>query len=140
MRNDVNFQISRVGLSHPARVLTNQIACFTAVIILWAELIGLLPRYYSVPHCIAKSRNSILVCYKCSAFAILYQASYLISEERNRASRLFHNSSTNKVNKECDGQLVENQVTLLQSECRQMIKDENLEGERYIKCHLCTSC
>ena len=35
MRSDViNFQISRAGLSHPARVLTNQIACFTVVIIL----------------------------------------------------------------------------------------------------------
>ena len=33
MRSDVNFQISRAGLSHPARVLTNQIACFTVVII-----------------------------------------------------------------------------------------------------------
>ena len=31
MRSDVNFQISRAGLSHPARVLTNQIACFTVV-------------------------------------------------------------------------------------------------------------
>ena len=28
MRSDVNFQISRAGLSHPARVLNNQIACF----------------------------------------------------------------------------------------------------------------
>ena len=33
MRSDVNFQISRAGLSHPARVLTNQIACFTVVIL-----------------------------------------------------------------------------------------------------------
>ena len=30
---DVNFQISREGLSHPARVLTNQIMCFTVVVI-----------------------------------------------------------------------------------------------------------
>ena len=29
MQSDVNFQISRAGLSHPAWVLTNQIACFT---------------------------------------------------------------------------------------------------------------
>ena len=34
MRSDVNFQISRAGLqSHPARVLTNQIACFTVVFV-----------------------------------------------------------------------------------------------------------
>ena len=32
-RSDVNFQISRAGLSHPAWVFTNQIACFTVVII-----------------------------------------------------------------------------------------------------------
>ena len=32
MRSDVNFQISGTGLTHPARVLTNQIACFTVVI------------------------------------------------------------------------------------------------------------
>ena len=32
MRSDVNFQISRAGLSHPARVLTNQIACFAVVL------------------------------------------------------------------------------------------------------------
>ncbi|CAB4033613.1 cullin 2 L homeolog isoform X1, partial [Paramuricea clavata] len=61
----------------------------------------------------------------CSAY--LVKADHLIRQEKVRASQLFHNSSTNKVNKECDGQLVENHVTLLQSECRQMIKDENLE-------------
>ena len=33
MRSDVNFQIARAGLSHPAQVLTNQIACFTVVIV-----------------------------------------------------------------------------------------------------------
>ena len=32
MRSDVNFEISRAGLSNPARALTNQIACFTVVI------------------------------------------------------------------------------------------------------------
>jgi hypothetical protein len=57
------------------------------------------------------------------------KADNLIQDEKIRASRLFHNSSTNKVNKECEGQLVESHVTLLQTECRQMIKDENLEGK-----------
>ena len=28
MRSDVNFQISHAGLSHPARVLTNQMSTF----------------------------------------------------------------------------------------------------------------
>lgn len=60
---------------------------------------------------------------------LYFQADNLIREEKIRASRLFHNSSTNKVNKECEGQLVESHVTLLQSECKQMIRDENLEGK-----------
>ena len=30
-QSDVNFQSSRAGLPHPARVLTNQIVCFTVV-------------------------------------------------------------------------------------------------------------
>ena len=38
MRSDVNFQISRAGLSHPAQVLTNQIACFAVVIIQYVLL------------------------------------------------------------------------------------------------------
>ena len=38
MQSDVNFQISRAGLSHPARVLTNQIACFTVVFYIYNYL------------------------------------------------------------------------------------------------------
>ncbi|XP_028409348.1 cullin-2-like [Dendronephthya gigantea] len=63
--------------------------------------------------------------FTCSVY--LVKADNLIREEKIRASRLFHNSSTNKVNKECEGQLVESHVNLLQSECKQMIRDENLE-------------
>lgn len=61
----------------------------------------------------------------CSAY--LVKADQMIREENLRSSRLFHSVSTNKVYKECEGQLVENHVTLLQSECRQMIKEENIE-------------
>ena len=51
MRSDVNFQISRAGLSHPARVLTNQIACSTVVIIyrdLLNETSNNLDRFWNV--------------------------------------------------------------------------------------------
>ena len=53
----------------------------------------------------------------------------MMRAENLRASKLFHDVSISKVNKECEGQLVENHVALLQSECRQMIKDENTVGK-----------
>ncbi|XP_046844381.1 cullin-2-like isoform X2 [Xenia sp. Carnegie-2017] len=68
----------------------------------------------------------------CSAY--LVKADSLLRDEKVRTSQLFHHSSTEKVNKECERQLVESHVALLESECRQMIKEENLEGLEAICC------
>lgn len=53
----------------------------------------------------------------------------MIREENLRAGKLFHKVTTNKVYKECEAELVENHIDLLKTECRQMIKEDNIQGK-----------
>ena len=52
----------------------------------------------------------------------------MIREEQLRAAKLFHKVTVSKVYEECKEELVENHIALLQTECRQMIKEENIQG------------
>ena len=57
-----------------------------------------------------------------------FQADSMIREEQLRAAKLFHKVTVSKVYEECKEELVENHIALLQTECRQMIKEENIQG------------
>ena len=68
------------------------------------------------------------------------QVDIRLVEENMRARKFLHPTSYDKVVRVCQGKLVEDHLSLLQGECKQMVKEEKLAGKvsRIDNCNMAT--